>query len=93
MSEFWTWTIDIHPDIFQIATLSASAFYLIRYQQSGRRADFWVSAIESFRKLVPQAGVLSSEEINSWADARLKESENGTFFGASNFYSYIVRRK
>lgn len=56
------------------------------------KADFWVPAIESFRKLVPQSGMLGSEEINSWADARLKDSENGTFFGASNFYGYVARR-
>lgn len=56
------------------------------------KADFWVSAIESFRKLVPQSGVLNSEQINSWADARLKDSETGIFFGASNFYGYVARR-
>jgi ubiquinone/menaquinone biosynthesis C-methylase UbiE len=56
------------------------------------RADFWIPAIESFRKLVPQSGMLSTEEINRWADARLKDSENGTFFGASNYYGYVARR-
>jgi ubiquinone/menaquinone biosynthesis C-methylase UbiE len=56
------------------------------------KADFWLAAIESFRKLVPQSGLLSSEEINRWADARLTESDNGTFFGASNYYGYVARR-
>jgi hypothetical protein len=37
--------------------------------------------------------MLSSGEINDWADARLKDSENGTFFGASNFYGYVARRE
>jgi ubiquinone/menaquinone biosynthesis C-methylase UbiE len=57
------------------------------------KADFWLAAIESFRKLVPQSGMLSSEEIDRWADAQLKDSENGTFFGASNFYGYVARRE
>jgi hypothetical protein len=56
------------------------------------KADFWLPAIESFRKLVPQSGVLSSEQINAWADARLKDSDDGIFFGASNFYGYVARR-
>jgi ubiquinone/menaquinone biosynthesis C-methylase UbiE len=56
------------------------------------KADFWIPAIESFRKLVPQSGILSSDAISRWADARLKDSENGTFFGASNYYGYVARR-
>lgn len=55
------------------------------------KADFWVPAIESFRKLIPQSGVMPAEQIDAWADARLKESEEGVFFGASNYYSYIAR--
>jgi ubiquinone/menaquinone biosynthesis C-methylase UbiE len=55
-------------------------------------ADFWLPAIESFRKLVPQAGAMSDAEINAWADARLADSAAGTFFGASNYYAYIARR-
>ena len=57
------------------------------------KADFWTSAIESFRKLVPQSGVLSSEQINAWADGRIKDSENGVFFGACNYYGYVARRR
>jgi ubiquinone/menaquinone biosynthesis C-methylase UbiE len=56
------------------------------------RADFWLPAIESFRKLVPQAGVMDESEINAWADARLADSAAGTFFGASNYYAYLARR-
>ena len=55
-------------------------------------ADFWVPAIDSFRKLVPQSGVMGEAEINAWADARLHESDEGTFFGASNYYAYVAKR-
>jgi hypothetical protein len=55
-------------------------------------ADFWVPAIESFRRLVPQAGMMDAATINAWADARLQESTDGAFFGASNYYAYVARR-
>ena len=55
-------------------------------------ADFWVPAIESLRRLVPQSGVMDEATINAWADARLQESTAGTFFGASNYYAYVARR-
>jgi len=33
------------------------------------RADFWIPAIESFRRLVPLSGLMSAEDIGTWADA------------------------
>jgi ubiquinone/menaquinone biosynthesis C-methylase UbiE len=56
------------------------------------KADFWVTALESCRKLLPQSGVMTDEEANAWVDARLQESAEGVFFGASNYYSYVARR-
>ena len=57
------------------------------------KADFFQPAIESFRKLVPKSGVMSEEETNAWADKQVADSENGIFFGATNFYSYVARRQ
>ena len=56
------------------------------------KADFWVPALESFRKLIPQSGIMTAEEINQWVDARLQESKDGVFFGASNYYAYVAKR-
>jgi ubiquinone/menaquinone biosynthesis C-methylase UbiE len=56
------------------------------------KADFWAPLLEALRKLVPQSEVMGSEEINAWVDARLKESDEGVFFGASNFYTYVAKR-
>jgi ubiquinone/menaquinone biosynthesis C-methylase UbiE len=56
------------------------------------KADFWVTALESCRKLLPQSGVMTNEEANAWVDARLRASTQGVFFGASNYYSYVARR-
>ncbi len=56
------------------------------------KADFWASAVESMRKLLPAAKAMTAEEADAWADARNQESENGTFFASSNYYSYIARK-
>lgn len=56
------------------------------------QADFWVSAIESFRKRVPRSGAMTNDEAEAWADVILKMSEDGIFFAASNYYGYVLRR-
>lgn len=55
-------------------------------------ADFWASSLESMRKLLPAAKAMSVEEADAWADARIQESADGTFFASSNYYSYILRK-
>jgi ubiquinone/menaquinone biosynthesis C-methylase UbiE len=54
--------------------------------------DFWVGALDSFLVLVPEAGVLSFEEIQDFVDAQRRASEAGTFFAAANYYAYLARR-
>jgi ubiquinone/menaquinone biosynthesis C-methylase UbiE len=56
------------------------------------QANFWLSAIESFRKLVPKSGAMSEPEAETWINAMLKSSEEGTFFAATNYYGYVLRR-
>ncbi len=56
------------------------------------KADFWLSAIESFRKLMPVAGAMSEAGANAWAERLMQASETGVFFGASNYYSYVLRK-
>ena len=55
-------------------------------------ADFWVPAIESFRKLMPTAGAMTEAEANAWAERLIQASESGLFFGASNYYAYVLRK-
>lgn len=55
-------------------------------------ADFWASAIEAYRKLIPKAGVMTESEADAWAAALRSDSEVGTFFGSSNYYAYVARR-
>jgi SAM-dependent methyltransferase len=56
------------------------------------RADFWLSGVESFRLLIVRAGVMNKDEADVWAGTLIKDSEDGIFFGASNYYSYVARR-
>lgn len=55
-------------------------------------ANFWSSAIEAYRKLLPKSGVMSEEEANSWAADLRADSEALIFFGSSNYYAYVARR-
>jgi ubiquinone/menaquinone biosynthesis C-methylase UbiE len=55
-------------------------------------ADFWLSALESFRKLIPKAGAMSEQEAAGWVAGLLEDSRNGVFFAACNYYSYVATR-
>jgi ubiquinone/menaquinone biosynthesis C-methylase UbiE len=56
------------------------------------KADFWLSGIESFRKLAPQSGALTEQETRQWVASLVSDSEEGIFFGACNYYGYVARR-
>jgi ubiquinone/menaquinone biosynthesis C-methylase UbiE len=55
-------------------------------------ADFWASAIEAYRRLIPKAGILSEVEADAWAAGLRNDSTNGTFFGSTNYYAYVARK-
>jgi len=55
-------------------------------------ADYWLAGIESFRKLAPSSGALTEDEAQRWLDSLARDSEEGIFFGACNFYCYVARR-
>ena len=56
------------------------------------QADFWLSAIQSFGKLIPKSGVMSEAEAEAWAASLLEASDTGVFFGSSNYYGYVLKR-
>jgi SAM-dependent methyltransferase len=56
------------------------------------KADFFAGTIPSFEKLLPRAGAMTESEAAAWATQMVGYSEQGTFFGASNFYSYVAVR-
>jgi ubiquinone/menaquinone biosynthesis C-methylase UbiE len=57
------------------------------------KADFWAPAIDSFLRLLPKSGTMTDAEIQSWATSMRRRSEQGIFFGASNYYAYVARRR
>lgn len=54
-------------------------------------AGFWSSAIEAYRRLLPKAGVMTEEEADAWAAGLRNDSNEGVFFGSSNYYGYVAR--
>jgi ubiquinone/menaquinone biosynthesis C-methylase UbiE len=55
-------------------------------------ADFWASALQSFVRLLPKASAMTEGDAKAWADAMFKRSDQGVFFGASNYYSFVATR-
>ena len=55
-------------------------------------AEFWASAIEAYRRLIPQAGTMTADEADAWAAGLRRDSESGFFFGSSNYYAYVARK-
>ncbi len=79
------------PRLLRAAGLELVASFPYVLTEIGK-ADFWLGGIESFRKLIPKAGVMTEEEAGVWADALRKDSDEGVFFGASNYYGYVAKR-
>jgi SAM-dependent methyltransferase len=57
------------------------------------RADFFAPGLQSLVRVLPKSGAMSESEARTWVNAMLKQSDEGTYFGASNFYSYVARRR
>ena len=56
------------------------------------RADFWEPGIRSFVKLLPKSGAMTESQAGRWAAAMFRRSDEGTFFGASNYYGYVATK-
>jgi SAM-dependent methyltransferase len=56
-------------------------------------ADFFAPTLQALKRLLPKSGAMSESDAGAWADAMMKRSEEGTYFGASNFYSYVAKRR
>jgi SAM-dependent methyltransferase len=80
------------PRLLQAAGLQIVASFPYIVAEVGK-ADFWVPAIESFRRLVPKSGAMTEQEANAWAESLRMDSVAGVFFAASNYYGYVARRR
>jgi ubiquinone/menaquinone biosynthesis C-methylase UbiE len=79
------------PRLLQTAGLQLVASLPSILAEVGQ-ADFWASAIEAFRRLVPKSGVLTEQEADAWAESLRSDSAAGVFFAASSYYAYVARR-
>jgi ubiquinone/menaquinone biosynthesis C-methylase UbiE len=79
------------PRLLQAAGLRLVATFPYLLAEMGT-ADYWLPGIESFRHLMPKAGVMTVEQADTWAAALRRDSEAGVFFGASNYYGYVAQR-
>lgn len=79
------------PRLLRAAGLVLTASFAHVVADIGK-ADFFAPSLQSLVKLLPKAGAMSEVEAVAWVDAVLQRSEDGTYFGASNFYSYVATR-
>jgi len=55
-------------------------------------ASFWLSGIETFRRLLPQAGAMTAAEADAWAASQRAASDAGVFFGRCNYHAFLARK-
>jgi ubiquinone/menaquinone biosynthesis C-methylase UbiE len=80
------------PQLLREAGLEIEAAFPYVLAEVGR-ADFWDSAIKSLVRLLPKAGVMTEAQAADWAAAMFRRSDQGTFFGASNYYGYVAAKR
>jgi SAM-dependent methyltransferase len=54
--------------------------------------SFWVNAVDSFTPFIEQGGRIPKHVLDAWRSYQLAAARNGTFFGASSYYSYVLRK-
>jgi ubiquinone/menaquinone biosynthesis C-methylase UbiE len=53
---------------------------------------FWVGAAESYGVLLARSGLLAPALVDDWQAFQARSVTENTFFGASNYYTYLTRR-
>jgi SAM-dependent methyltransferase len=56
------------------------------------RGGFFANLVETYGPVLADAGLLPKEEVDDWRTWQARSMAEGTFFGASNYYAYLVRR-
>ena len=56
-------------------------------------ARFFADGFPSYPVLLPKSGVADEATAQAWVDQQMAYSEDGMFFGAINFYTYILQPK
>jgi len=56
------------------------------------KASYFKSFAETYAPFVIKAGTLSAQVVESWLDVQRQAMDDGTFFAACNYYTYLARR-
>lgn len=79
------------PRLARDAGLSIERSFAYVLTEVGQ-AEFWESSVHSLGALLPKAGAMTQEEADAWVASQMRASEEGVFFGTSNYYGYVLRR-
>jgi ubiquinone/menaquinone biosynthesis C-methylase UbiE len=80
------------PGLLREADLVLEASFAYVVADIGK-ADFFAPGLQSMLRLLPTAGAMSEGEARAWVDAMMRRSDEGIYFGATNFYSYVATRR
>ena len=56
------------------------------------KGSFFLGAAETYAPLISKAGLLPTDQVDNWLAEQRRSSEEGTFFAAGNYYTYLARR-
>ena len=56
------------------------------------KGSFFLGAAETYAPLLVKAGLLPEDKMDSWLKEQRRSHEEGTFFAAGNYYTYLARR-
>ncbi len=62
------------------------------YAEIGR-ANYWKSLAETYGARIAPLGLLPQAEVDKWLNWMKQASDEGTFFGVCNYFTYIARKK
>jgi ubiquinone/menaquinone biosynthesis C-methylase UbiE len=62
------------------------------YAEVGQ-AKYWKSLVETYGARIAPLGLLSQAEVDKWMNWMKQASDEGTFFGMSNYFTYIALKK
>jgi SAM-dependent methyltransferase len=79
------------PKLLRDAGLTLCASFANVVADIGK-ADFFAPGLQSLIKLLPKSGAMSESEAREWVERVTKRSDEGTYFAATNFYSYVATR-
>ena len=79
------------PRLLQKAGLRLIATQAHVYAEAGS-SSFMLGLAETYAPLAASTGLLPSAEVDAWLADQRRSSEEGTFFGACNYYASVARR-